>query len=92
VEHRRLIVAVAVAAITVAAAAPGAPANPVTDFMAALSAHTAGTYQDLRTQDELDAARSLPPDQLGAVAEGLRSTPVSGACARDESARRDGRG
>ena len=28
---------------------------------------------DLRTQDALDAARSLPADQLAAVAEGLRS-------------------
>ena len=28
---------------------------------------------DLRSQDALDAARSLPPDQLAAVAEGLRS-------------------
>ena len=34
---------------------------------------------DLRSQDALDAARSLPPDQLAAVAEGLRS----GADGRD---------
>jgi hypothetical protein len=29
--------------------------------------------RDLRSQDALDAARGLPPDQLAAVAEGLRS-------------------
>jgi hypothetical protein len=34
-------------------------------------------YHDLRSQDALDAARSLPPDQLVAVSEGLRSTSQS---------------
>ena len=38
-------------------AEPGAPASD---------------RHDLRSQDALDAARSLPPDQLAAVAEGLR--------------------
>jgi hypothetical protein len=36
------------------------------------SAPASGRH-DLRSQDALDAARSLPPDQLAAVAEGLRS-------------------
>jgi hypothetical protein len=36
------------------------------------SAQASGRH-DLRSQDALDAARSLPPDQLAAVAEGLRS-------------------
>jgi hypothetical protein len=36
------------------------------------SAQSSGRH-DLRSQDELDAARSLPPDQLAAVAMGLRS-------------------
>ena len=35
------------------------------------SAPASGRH-DLRSQDALDAARSLPPDQLAAVAEGLR--------------------
>ena len=42
------------------------------------SAPASGRH-DLRSQDALDAARSLPPDQLAAVAEGLRS----GADGRD---------
>src|SRR5262245_54608653 len=33
----------------------------------------ASCRRDLRWQDALDAARGLPPDQLAAVAEGLRS-------------------
>ena len=33
----------------------------------------ASCRHDLRSQDALDAARSLPPEQLAAVAEGLRS-------------------
>jgi hypothetical protein len=57
--------------------------------IAALIAPAAGAYQDvrdvaepsapasgrhgLRSQDALDAARSLPCDQLAAVADGLRS-------------------
>jgi hypothetical protein len=36
------------------------------------SAPASGRH-DLRSQDALDAARSLPPDQLAAVAEGLHS-------------------
>jgi hypothetical protein len=36
------------------------------------SAPASGRH-DLRSQDALDAARALPPDQLAAVAEGLRS-------------------
>ncbi len=36
------------------------------------SAPASGRH-DLRSQDALDAARSLPPDQLAAVAECLRS-------------------
>jgi hypothetical protein len=36
------------------------------------SAPASGRH-DLRSQDALDAARSLPPDQLAAVAEGLRA-------------------
>ena len=36
------------------------------------SAPASGRH-DLRSQDALDAARSLPPDQLAKVAEGLRS-------------------
>jgi len=36
------------------------------------SAPASGRH-DLRSQDALDAVRSLPPDQLAAVAEGLRS-------------------
>jgi hypothetical protein len=42
--------------------------------MAALIAPPAEACRhDLRSQDALDAARSLPPDQLAAVAEALRS-------------------
>ena len=44
-------------------------------LMAATLAPSASlAHQDLRSQDSLDAARSLPPDQLLAVSEGLRST------------------
>ena len=44
-------------------------------LMGATLAPSAGlAYHDLRFQDALDAARSLPPDQLVAVSEGLRST------------------
>jgi hypothetical protein len=43
--------------------------------LAALAAPTAaGQQQDLRSQDALDAARSLPPNQLAAVSQGLRSS------------------
>jgi hypothetical protein len=43
--------------------------------LAALAAPTAvGQQQDLRSQDALDAARSLPPEQLAAVSQGLRSS------------------
>jgi hypothetical protein len=44
-------------------------------LMAATLAPSASLgYHDLRSQDALDAARSLPPEQLVAVSEGLRST------------------
>jgi hypothetical protein len=45
----------------------------------------ASCRHDLRSQDELDAARSLPPDQLAAVAEGLRSSSRAAPSAPDEA-------
>jgi hypothetical protein len=49
--------------------------------MATLGAVTGGTTHELRSPDELDAARSLPPHQLAAVAEGMRNHPRSWDCA-----------